>query len=117
MPSGVSLPAWATVRDHGGARSLCARIHALNPFKRERKFFRTDRCVISSIAGLGDLFIHLPLIGGLVKSAVAEPRGSGVALRPAHLEIGRACCWRRRPLTTASKISSRMRALFDPWNR
>src|ERR1700704_3149222 len=37
-------------------------VDLVNPFKRPRQFKWMGPCVVSSIAGLGDLFIHLPLI-------------------------------------------------------
>ena len=47
-------------------------IDALNPLKKERPFAWGEPCVVSSIAGLGDLFIHLPLISGVIV-AVSAP--------------------------------------------
>src|SRR6266550_3287531 len=35
-------------------------VDLVNPFKRPRQFKWTGSCVVSSIAGLGDLFIRLP---------------------------------------------------------
>lgn len=68
-------------------------VDLLNPINRAR-VFRWDRpCVVSSIAGLGDLFIHLPLIGGIVTACRARGFEITVALRPNHFEIGKRCGW------------------------
>ena len=70
-----------------------AGVDALNPFRASREFSWGRKCVVSSLAGLGDLFIHLPLIEGIV----AHCRDSGVevsvALRPPHMAIGQQCGW------------------------
>ena len=50
--------------------------------------------VISSIAGLGDLIIQLPLIAGMVNKARSLGVEPTVALRPAHLNLGEVCGWR-----------------------
>lgn len=76
-------------------------IDTLNPFKREQEFAWTGPCVISSIAGLGDLFIHLPLIAGLVKECRRREIPVRVALRPAHLSIGHRCGWDVLPFDNA----------------
>lgn len=76
-------------------------VDALNPFKREREFEWTGPCVISSIAGLGDLFIHLPLIAGMVNECRRREIKLRVALRPAHLEIGQRCGWEVLPFDNA----------------
>ncbi len=72
-------------------------VDALNPFKREREFRWAGPCVISSIAGLGDLFIHLPLIAGLVQEGRRRGLAVRVALRPAHRALGEACGWEVLP--------------------
>jgi ADP-heptose:LPS heptosyltransferase len=46
---------------------------------------------------LGDLFIHLPLIGGIVNTCRKRGIEIIVALRPAHMEIGRRCGWNVLP--------------------
>ena len=63
------------------------------PWRRIEPFAWANPCVVSSIAGLGDLFIHLPLIAGIVNEARNHGIHVRVALRPAHLEIGRLCGW------------------------
>ncbi len=68
-------------------------VDALNPFKREREFAWAGPCVVSSIAGLGDLFIHLPLIAGIVGECHRRGIATRVALRPALAAIGEACGW------------------------
>jgi ADP-heptose:LPS heptosyltransferase len=72
-------------------------VDAINPFKRPRDFEWRGPVVVSSIAGLGDLFIHLPLISGIVNAARARNLEILVALRPAHAEIGRRCAWNVLP--------------------
>ena len=52
------------------------------------------RCIISSVAGVGDLFIHLPLIEGIMAKVRENGGEATVALRPAHAEIGRAIGWK-----------------------
>lgn len=68
-------------------------VDLLNPFHCTKPFAWSGPCVISSVAGLGDLFIHLPLIGGIVNACRARGLQVAVALRPAHVEIGRLCGW------------------------
>ena len=51
-------------------------------------------CIISSVAGVGDLFIHLPLIEGIIAKVRDNGGEATVALRPAHAEIGRAIGWK-----------------------
>jgi ADP-heptose:LPS heptosyltransferase len=72
-------------------------IDLLNPFKRARDFEWRGPVVVSSIAGLGDLFIHLPLISGIVKRCRERGLKIKVALRPEHLEIGRRFGWEVMP--------------------
>ena len=76
-------------------------VDALNPFKRERDFEWAGPCVISSIAGLGDLFIHLPLIAGVVNECQRREIKVRVALRPAHRAIGERCGWEVLPFDNA----------------
>ena len=57
--------------------------------------------MVSSIAGLGDLFIHLPLIAGIVQHCRERDIAIQVALRPAHAEIGRHCGWDVLPFDNA----------------
>lgn len=76
-------------------------VDALNPFKRAQDFAWASPCVVSSIAGLGDLFIHLPLIAGIVKAARARKVEIRVALRPAHAAIGADCGWEIMPFDNA----------------
>ena len=76
-------------------------IDLLNPFRRSEQFFWKGPCVVSSIAGLGDLFIHLPLIAGMVREADRRKIDVSVALRPAHLAIGDLCGWRTLPFDNA----------------
>jgi ADP-heptose:LPS heptosyltransferase len=68
-------------------------IDLINPFRRTETFFWTGPCVVSSIAGLGDLFVHLPLIAGIVKEAERRGFPIHVALRSEHKAIGVACGW------------------------
>lgn len=76
-------------------------VDALNPFKRERQFEWAGPCVISSIAGLGDLFIHLPLVAGLVAECRRRALPVRVALRPAHCALGESCGWEVLPFDNA----------------
>jgi len=76
-------------------------VDALNPFKRERQFAWTGPCVISSIAGLGDLFSHRPLIAGLVEECRRRALPVRVALRPAHCALGGSCGWEILPFDNA----------------
>jgi ADP-heptose:LPS heptosyltransferase len=68
-------------------------VDALNPFKRTRYFEWRGPVVVSSISGLGDLFIHLPLISGIVSACRERELKVRVALRPAHARIVRRCGW------------------------
>ncbi|MEY2545267.1 MAG: hypothetical protein QOG48_384 [Verrucomicrobiota bacterium] len=72
---------------------VMAAIDLLNPFKRERAFEWSGPCVVSSIAGLGDLFIHLPLIAGIVNECRRRGIDVRVALRPPLAAIGELCGW------------------------
>ena len=72
-------------------------VDTLNPFKGPQPFEWRGPVVVSSIAGLGDLFIHLPLIGGIVKAGRERGLEIAVALRPAHVEIGRRLGWKVLP--------------------
>lgn len=76
-------------------------VDALNPFKSTREFQWAGPCVISSIAGLGDLFIHLPLISGLVQECHRRSLAVRVALRPAHRAVGESCGWDVLPFDNA----------------
>ena len=83
-------------------RSWCSAfvmksIDLLNPFPRQERFSWRGPCVISSVAGLGDLFIHLPLIAGLVNEARQRGVETRVALRPTHAAIGQTCGWNVLP--------------------
>ena len=93
MPSVTSLTRLGYDTRSWRSALVMRAIDTLNPFKRELKFAWTGPCVISSIAGLGDLFIHLPLIAGLVNECRRREVHVRVALRPAHLEIGTRCGW------------------------
>lgn len=68
-------------------------VDLLHPFKRVHDFAWRSPVVVSSIAGLGDLFIHLPLISGIVNTCRERGFNITVALRPAHVEIGRHFGW------------------------
>jgi ADP-heptose:LPS heptosyltransferase len=76
-------------------------VDTLNPFKRAQDFAWASPCVVSSIAGLGDLFIHLPLIAGIVNEACVRGVEIRVALRPAHVGIGAQCGWEILPFDNA----------------
>jgi ADP-heptose:LPS heptosyltransferase len=76
-------------------------IDLLNPFRRSEQFSWKGPCVVSSTAGLGDLFIHLPLIAGIVKEANRRQIDIAIALRPAHLVIGNLCGWCTLPFDNA----------------
>ena len=80
---------------------VMSAVDGLNPFKREEDFRWRSPCVVSSIAGLGDLFIHLPLISGIVRECVRRGVEIQVALRPQHVEIGRLCGWNVLPFDNA----------------
>ena len=72
-------------------------VDLINPLKRAREFGWDGPCVVSSIAGLGDLFIHLPLISGIVTACRTRGLEITVALRPNHIEIGKRCGWEVMP--------------------
>jgi ADP-heptose:LPS heptosyltransferase len=72
-------------------------IDLINPFKRPKPFQWRGPVVVSSIAGLGDLFIHLPLISGIVNACRERGLRVVVALRPAHMEIGARCGFETMP--------------------
>ena len=77
----------------------------------------TSDTVISSIAGLGDLVIQMPLIEALVNKARSNGADPFVALRPAHLRLGEACGWRvleyENPLTHFFGHGISMRVALD----
>jgi ADP-heptose:LPS heptosyltransferase len=68
-------------------------VDLMNPFRQPEKFTWTGPCVVSSTAGLGDLFIHLPLIAGIANEARRRGIEVQVALRPEHAGVGEACGW------------------------
>jgi ADP-heptose:LPS heptosyltransferase len=76
-----------------GSALVMRIVDLINPFPRSEPFAWIGPCVISSIAGLGDLFIHLPLIAEIVNEAKRRGIEVRVALRPAHAAIGHACRW------------------------
>ncbi len=76
-------------------------VDLIRPFRRAEQFAWADRCVVSSAAGLGDLFMHLPLIAGIVNEGRRRGINVQVALRPAHGETGRACGWDVLPFDNA----------------
>lgn len=76
-------------------------IDALHPWRRVQPLEWGESIVVSSIAGLGDLFIHLPLIGGIVNEARRRGLAARVALRPTLAEIGRRCGWEVLPFDNA----------------
>lgn len=76
-------------------------VDLLNPFKSAREFRWAGPCIVSSIAGLGDLFIHLPLISGIVEECGRRGIEVRVALRPAHIAIGEQCGWEVVPFDDA----------------
>ncbi len=96
-------------------------IDLLRPWRKAESFYWSGPCVVSSVAGLGDLFIHLPLIAGIVEEARRRGLQPRVALRPAHLEIGRSCGWDVVPFDNAledffkNPTGVRPLALFRGW--
>ena len=76
-------------------------VDCLRPFRRPEAFEWRSPCVVSSIAGLGDLFIHLPLIAGIVAKCRDEGVDVRVALRPAHAALGEQCGWNVLPFDNA----------------
>ena len=78
---------------------VMAAIDALHPWRARRPFEWRKPLVVSSAAGLGDLFIHLPLISGIVRAANDRELPVSVALRPAHAEIGARCGWNVIPFS------------------
>ncbi len=101
MPAGASLSRLGYDTRSLRSALVMRAVDALNPFKREREFEWTGPCVISSIAGLGDLFIHLPLIAGLVNECRRREIKVCIALRPVHVEIGQRCGWDILPFDNA----------------
>jgi ADP-heptose:LPS heptosyltransferase len=75
-----------------------AAVDALNPFKRHPPFAWGKRTLVASVAGLGDLMIHLPLLSGLLHQSAELGIDLEVALRPAHAEIGHRLGWLVVPL-------------------
>ena len=115
MPSGASLTRLGYDTRSWRSAIVMRAVDALNPFKRELEFAWTGLCVISSIAGLGDLFIHLPLIAGLVNECRRRGLPVRVALRPAHLEIGRQCGWDVLPFDNALEDFFKDPRALRPW--
>jgi ADP-heptose:LPS heptosyltransferase len=76
-------------------------VDAFNPFKRAQEFRWAGPAVVSSVAGLGDLFIHLPLIAGVVNECRRREIDVRVALRPAHRAVGERCGWQVMPFDNA----------------
>jgi len=88
-------------------------VDLLRPFHRDRPFQWAKSCMVSSVAGLGDFFIHLPLIEGIVAQNRREGIETQVALRPSMIEIGELCGWKVLPFDNALveffKVPSKMR--------
>lgn len=80
---------------------VMAAIDALRPWRKSTPFSWRESTVVSSVAGLGDLFIHLPLIAGIVAENQRRGIPVRVALRPALAEIGRLCGWDVLPFDNA----------------
>lgn len=76
-------------------------IDAIRPWHRPDVFHLGKSTVVSSVAGLGDLFIHMPLIAGLVADHHTRGIPLRVALRPALVPIGQACGWDVLPFDNA----------------
>jgi len=76
-------------------------IDALRPWHRAQPFAWGESIVVSSVAGLGDLFIHVPLIAGIVAESRRRSLDVRVALRPALAEIGQLCGWEVLPFDNA----------------
>lgn len=70
-----------------------AGVDLLHPFRKPERFEWAGPCVISSLGGIGDLFIHLPLLSGLVKHCRTLGLPVQVALMPGHASLGRLCGW------------------------
>lgn len=62
-------------------------------FKRKKKNEINGKIVISSISGLGDLWIQLPLIDALVNKFKNENHSIQVALQPQHIEVAKIMGW------------------------
>lgn len=97
FPAPMSAPA-KTSRLAYDTRSLRSAlvmqaVDLIRPFHRATPFAWTGPCVVSSLAGLGDLFIHLPLIAGIANECRCRGINVRVALRPAHAAVGNACGW------------------------
>ena len=76
-------------------------------WKRPKPFQWADDVVISSVGGLGDLIIQLPLLSALVAKLVADGKTVRIALRPHAAELGRKLGWNvlewENPLDVALK--------------
>lgn len=68
-------------------------IDSLNPFKSHVPFQWHSPCLISSVDGIGDLIIQLPLIQGMLSKAKSEGVDAIIALRPNGFSLGRALGW------------------------
>lgn len=85
-------------------RSACVMgaVDLLRPWPRRAVPLEWGKsCVISSVAGLGDLFVQMPLIAGIVAAARERGCKARVALRPAHAALGRRCGWDVMPFDNA----------------
>ncbi len=85
-------------------RSACVMraVDLLRPWPRRTAPLEWgESCVVSSVAGLGDLFVQMPLIAGIVAEARRRGCKVRVALRPAHADIGRRCGWDVMPFDNA----------------
>ncbi len=89
-------------------------VDALNPLKQKREFHWRGPCVVSSIAGLGDLFIHLPLIAGIVRECGRRGLEVRVALRPGHVALGEEFGWNILPFDNALEEFFKNRRALRP---
>ena len=90
-------------------------VDLLRPWHRPAAFHWAKTCVVSSVAGLGDLFIHLPLIAGIVTENRRQGIPTRVALRPSTLEIGRLCGWDTMPFDNALTEFFKASSSIKPW--
>ena len=101
MPAGASLTRLGYDTRSFRSALVMRAVDAFNPFKRAQEFRWAGPAVVSSVAGLGDLFIHLPLIAGVVNECRRREIDVRVALRPAHRAVGERCGWQVMPFDNA----------------
>jgi ADP-heptose:LPS heptosyltransferase len=116
-----SAPIWGYATRSQKSACIMLAVDLLNPFKRHTPLTWGNRNLAASIAGLGDLILHLPLLSTLVHRARKKNVSLEIALRPAHAEIGRRLGWNvlpiENPLQSIFNRKATLPQLVEAWKK